>query len=157
MERMNFFAKSGHAMKAFSGFPVYLSKCSIDSKLQHLIFIRVSMINGCSYCLDMHTKDLRVLGETEQRMLMLGAWKEAFKIYTPRERAALAWAEAVTLVANASVSDNVYAEAIAHYTEQELADLTVAIIAINAYNRINAAFHTPAGDYVPSQYAQAHN
>ncbi len=84
MERMNFFAKSGNAMKALSGFPVYLSKCSIDSKLQHLIFIRVSMINGCSYCLDMHTKDLRLMGETEQRMLLLGAWREAFRIYTAK-------------------------------------------------------------------------
>jgi AhpD family alkylhydroperoxidase len=156
MERMNFFAKSGNAMKALSGFPVYLSKCSIDSKLQHLIFIRVSMINGCSYCLDMHTKDLRLMGETEQRMLLLGAWREAYRIYTAKERAALAWAEAVTLVANASVSDAVYAEAAAHFSEHELADLTVSVIAINAYNRINAAFHTPAGDYQPGQYAAAH-
>jgi AhpD family alkylhydroperoxidase len=156
MERMNFFAKSGNAMKALGGFPVYLSKCSIDSKLQHLIFIRVSMINGCSYCLDMHTKDLRLMGETEQRMLLLGAWREVYRIYTAKERAALAWAEAVTLVANASVSDAVYAEAAAHFSEQELADLTVSVIAINAYNRINAAFHTPAGDYQPGQFAAAH-
>jgi alkylhydroperoxidase family enzyme len=89
-------------------------------------------------------------------MLLLGAWREAYRIYTAKERAALAWAEAVTLVANASVSDAVYAEAAAHFSEQELADLTVSVIAINAYNRINAAFHTPAGDYQPGQFAAAH-
>lgn len=156
MERMNFFAKSQQTMKAFSGFPVYLSKCSIDKKLQHLIYIRVSILNGCSFCLDMHTKDLRVMGETEQRMLLLGAWREATKLYTSRERAALAWAEAITLVANTRVSDEVYAEVAAHFNEQQLVDLTIAVIAINSYNRINAAFHTPAGDYQPGQFATAH-
>lgn len=156
MERMNFFAKSGNAMRALYGFSSYLSKSGIDPNLQHLIYIRVSQINGCAFCLDMHTKDLRVLGETEQRMLMLGAWQDAPKLYTPRERAALAWAEAVTLIARGGVPDAVYAEAAAHFTEQEMADLTICVIAINSYNRINVAFQTPAGDYQPGQFANAH-
>lgn len=156
MERMNFFAKSGNAMRAMNGFPSYLSKSGIDQKLQHLIYIRVSQINGCAFCLDMHTKDLRVMGETEQRMLMLGAWHDATRLYTERERAALAWAEALTKIAGGDVSDKVYAEAASHFSEQELADLTICVIAINSYNRINVAFRTPAGDYQPGQYATAH-
>lgn len=156
MERMNFFVKGQKAAKALGGFPVYISRSSIDKNLQHLIYIRVSQINGCAYCLDMHTKDLRVLGETEQRMLMLGAWHEAHKLYSPRERAALAFAESLTKISNGGgVPDDVYAEAAAHFSDEELADLTIVIIAINSYNRINVAFRTPAGDYVPGQWATA--
>ena len=156
MERMNFFAKSGNAMRALNGFNAYISKSTIDPVLQHLIYIRVSQINGCAYCLDMHTKDLRVLGETEQRMLMLGAWHDAPRIYSERERAALGWADALTKIAGGAVSDAVYAEASRHFSEQELADLTICVIAINSYNRINVAFRTPAGNYQPGQYAAAH-
>ncbi|QEC44760.1 carboxymuconolactone decarboxylase family protein [Pseudobacter ginsenosidimutans] len=156
MERMNLFAKSGNVLRALNGFHSYLSKSTIDSKLQHLIYIRVSQINGCAFCLDMHTKDLRVMGETEQRMLMLGAWHDAYRLYTPKERAALAWAEAVTLVAKGPVSDAIYAETAAHFTEQEMAELTICVIAINSYNRLNVAFQTPAGDYQPGQFANAH-
>lgn len=156
MERMNFFAKSGTAMRAMNGFSSYLSKSVIDQKLQHLIYIRVSQINGCAFCLDMHTKDLRVMGETEQRMLMLGAWHDATRLYTDRERAALAWAEALTKIAGGEVSDKIYAETASHFSEQEMADLTICVIAINSYNRINVAFRTPAGDYQPGQFAAAH-
>lgn len=156
MERMNLFAKSSNVLRALNGFHSYLSKSTIDPKLQHLIYIRVSQINGCAFCLDMHTKDLRVMGETEQRMLMLGAWHDASRLYTARERAALAWAEAVTLIAKGPVSDAVYAETATHFTEQEMAELTICVIAINSYNRLNVAFQTPAGDYQPGQFANTH-
>ena len=155
MERMNLFAKNGNVLRALNGFRSYLSKSTIDPKLQHLIYIRVSQINGCAFCLDMHTKDLRVMGETEQRMLMLGAWHDASRLYTSKERAALAWAEAVTLIAKGPVSDAVYAETASHFTEQEMAELAICVIAINSYNRLNVAFRTPAGDYQPGQFANA--
>jgi alkylhydroperoxidase family enzyme len=100
----------------------------------------------------MHSKDLRAKGETEQRLYMISAWREA-PLYSRRERAALAWAEAVTKLENNEVPDEVYEEALQEFSEEELIDLTIAVIAINSYNRINIAFRTPAGDYVPGQHA----
>ena len=120
--------------------------------LRDLIHFRVSQINGCAYCLDMHSKDLREHGETEQRLYMLDAWRES-PLYTARERAALAWAEAVTKLEKNNVPDDVYEETLRQFSEEELVDLTMTVIAINSYNRINIAFRTPAGDYVPGQHA----
>jgi alkylhydroperoxidase family enzyme len=104
-------------------------------------------MNGCAYCLDMHSKDLRALGETEQRIYMISAWREAAHLYSERERAALAWAEAVTTLAHHEVPDAVYDEARKEFSDKELALLTLAVVTINGWNRLNVAFRMPAGDY----------
>jgi AhpD family alkylhydroperoxidase len=140
------------AMKPLFGFGAYLSKSKIEKKLINLIDFRVSQINGCAFCLDMHSKDLRAGGETEQRLYMLDAWREA-DLYSKRERVALAWAEAVTKIKDGNVPDEVYDEACSQFSEEELIDLTIATIAINSYNRMNIAFKTPSGNYQPGQYA----
>ena len=147
-QRINFFAKGANAMKAMYGLGAYLAKSPIEQKLLHLLFFRVSQINGCAYCLDMHSKDFLAMGETEQRLYMLDAWREG-TVYTDRERAALAFAEAVT---KTHVSDEVYTQTTQQFTEAEIIDLTMAIVTINSYNRINIAFQTPAGSYKPGQF-----
>lgn len=151
-QRMNFYEKGFRAMKPLFSLGAYLSRSGVEQSLLELISFRVSQINGCAYCLDMHSKDLRAKGETEQRLYMISAWREA-PLYSRRERAALAWAEAVTKLENNEVPDEVYEEALREFSEEELIDLTMAVIAINSYNRINIAFRTPAGDYVPGQHA----
>ncbi|MGN6477662.1 MAG: carboxymuconolactone decarboxylase family protein [Flavipsychrobacter sp.] len=151
-QRINFYEKGFQALTPLFGFGKYLSKCRIERNLLHLIEFRISQINGCAYCLDMHSKDLRAEGETEQRIYMLDAWKEA-SIYTAREKAAFRWAEAVTLLKDKEVSDEVYDEAVSQFSDEELIDLTIAVLAINCYNRLNVAFRTPAGDYQPGQHA----
>ena len=149
--RINFFAKGADAMKAMFGLGAYLAKSPVEQKLLNLLYFRVSQINGCSYCLDMHSKDLRAAGETEQRLYTIAAWREA-PFYSERERAALAWAEAVTKLKDGNVPDEVYEDARGQFSEEELIDLTVAVTTINTYNRINIAFRTPAGDYQPGQW-----
>ena len=109
---------------------------------------RVSQINGCAYCLDMHTKDARAAGETEQRLYLLSAWRET-RFFSPRERAALAWAEAVTQLGGHGVPDAVYDEARAQFDEKALVDLTLAIVAINGWNRLAIPFRSEAGSYQP--------
>jgi len=138
-------------MKAMYGLGAYLAKSPIEKPLLNLIYFRVSQINGCAYCLDMHAKDLRANGEAEQRLYMMDAWRES-PCYTDRERAALAWAEAVTTVAEEHVPDEVYTNAAGQFSDAELVDLTLAIVTINGYNRINIAFHTPAGGYKPGDH-----
>ena len=155
-QRMNFFEKGFKAIRPLFNLGAYLSKSPIEQSLLDLLSFRVSQINGCAYCLDMHSKDLRARGETEQRLYMLDAWRES-PLYTDRERAALAWAEAVTKLEKNNVADDVYEETLRQFSEEELVDLTMAVIAINSYNRINVAFHTPAGDYVPGQHAALQN
>jgi AhpD family alkylhydroperoxidase len=150
-QRINFFAKGQNAMKSMFGIGAYLSKCSIEQELLHLIYFRVSQINGCAYCLDMHSKDLLATGDQQQRLFLLDAWREA-PLYSERERAALAWAEAVTKITHGDVSDEVYAKATALFSEEELIDLTLAITAINSYNRINISFRTQAGSYKVGQH-----
>jgi AhpD family alkylhydroperoxidase len=151
-QRMNFFEKGFKAIKPLFSLGAYLSKSPVEQSLLDLVAFRVSQINGCAYCLDMHSKDLRVHGETEQRLYMLDAWREA-PLYTDRERAALAWAEAVTKLEKNKVADDVYEEASQQFSEEELTDLTMAVIGINSWNRLNIAFRTPAGDYSPGQHA----
>lgn len=146
--------KGGNALKAMYGLGMYLSKSKIEQPLLHLMYFRVSQINGCAYCLDMHSKDLRIMGETEQRLYMLDAWREA-PLYSARERAAFAWAEALTLLEHNQVPDDVYETARKEFSEEELIDLTMAVIAINSYNRINIAFRPVAGTYQPGQHAVA--
>ena len=146
--------KTAGAMKAMFAVAGYVAKSSIETNLQHLIEFRVSQINGCAYCLDMHSKDLRAAGESEQRLYMISAWRES-PVYTDRERAALAWAEAVTVLDDGHVPEEVYQEAREHFSEQELIDLTMCVVSINSWNRLNIAFRTEAGTYQPGQFAAA--
>ena len=136
------------AYKALVGVEMYLQDCGLEESLLHIIKLRASQINGCAYCLDMHWKDLCAIGETEQRLYSLDAWREC-PYYTDRERAALAWTEAVTLITNGHASDAVYAEVRPHFSERELADLTFAIATINAWNRLAISSRTVPGDYEP--------
>ncbi len=148
---MNAFEKAPGALRALYGLGAYLAKSPIEQPLLNLIYFRVSQINGCAFCLDMHSKDLRAAGETEQRLYMMDAWRES-PVYTERERAALGWAEAVTVLSEGHVPDEVYNTARKQFSEEELIDLTIAVITINAYNRINVAFRTTAGGYQPGQF-----
>lgn len=124
-----------------------VQKSGLPAGLVDLVHYRVSQMNGCAYCLDMHSKDLRARGETEQRIYMISAWREMPGLYSARERAALAWAEAVTRLTDQEVSDEVYEQAAQEFSEKELTQLTLAVIAINGWNRLNVAFRTPAGNY----------
>lgn len=151
--RIDLYKLSPDAYKAMLGLERYLNQSTIEKKLLHLLKLRVSQINGCAYCLDMHWKDLQAEGETEQRMYSLDAWRET-PYYTDRERAALAWAEAVTRVTEGHVPDEVYEQARQHFSEQELADLTLAVVAINGWNRISIAFRVVPGTYQPQQLKQ---
>jgi len=152
-KRINFYEKGFNAIKSLFGINKYLSKSKIEKPLLDLVYFRVSQINGCAYCLDMHFKDLRSIGETEQRLYLLNAWKEA-PFYSEREQAALAWAEAVTKITDADLVDNAYEKASKQFTDEELIDLTMAVLIINNYNRINIAFKTPAGTYKVGQFAE---
>lgn len=151
-QRINVFEKGGDALKAMYGLGTYLAKSSVEHALLHLIEFRVSQINGCAYCLDMHSKDLRAEGETEQRLYVLNAWREA-PFYTERERAALAWAEAVNSITDGNVPDEVFDEARQQFSEDELIVLTMAVITINCYNRLNIAFRPEVGTYQPGAHS----
>jgi AhpD family alkylhydroperoxidase len=153
-QRINAFEKGKSAFKAVFGLSAYLNKSSLEKNLIELIDYRVSQINGCAYCLDMHSKDLRHGGETEQRIYLISAWRET-DLYTPREKAALLWAEAVTELKDREVSDEVYEVVRKEFSDEELADLTLAVTTINTWNRFNIAFRTPAGSYQPGQFASA--
>jgi len=152
--RINVVEKGMPAMRALYGLGAYLAKSPVERGLLELVYYRVSQINGCAYCLDMHTKDLREAGETEQRLYVLPAWREA-PFYTDRERAALAWAEALTKLNGHAVPDDIYDAALQQFSEEELIDLTLAVITINGYNRINLAFPDMAavGTYRPGIHA----
>jgi AhpD family alkylhydroperoxidase len=124
----------------------FVRNCGLESSLLHLIKIRASQINGCAFCIDMHTKEARAENETEQRLYALAAWHET-PFYTDRERAALAWTEAVTLLAEGPVPDDLYEEACQFFTAEELVNLTLAIVTINGWNRLAVAFRTVPGSY----------
>jgi AhpD family alkylhydroperoxidase len=124
------------------------SQKHLEHSLLRLVEIRASQINGCAYCLDMHTKDARAAGETEQRIYTLDAWRET-PFFTDRERAALEWAEAVTLVAETRVPDAVFEQVRQQFSEEELVELTFAVIVINSWNRLNVSFRPLVGDYQP--------
>ncbi len=123
------------AMKALQNVEAYLHQCGLDQSLIELVKMRASQINGCAYCLDMHSKELRRLGESEQRIYLLNAWQES-PLYTPRERAALAWTEAVTLIAQTHAPDAAYTEVRRQFDDKELIDLTILIGMINLWNRL---------------------
>ena len=137
------------AFKAMMGFEAYLAGCGLERGLLDLLYLRASQINGCAFCIDMHFKDLRAAGETEQRLYMLDAWREA-PFYSDRERAALAWIEAVTRVTDGHVPDDDYEQAHSQFSDEELANLTLAAVAINSWNRLNIAFRTVPGGYEPA-------
>lgn len=140
------------AFGAMFGLSKYLTKSSIETKLQHLIELRVSQINGCAFCIDMHSKDLRHEGETEQRLYLLDAWRES-PFYSDRERAALEWAEAVTKITDGHLPDEIYERVKKQFSEEELVDLTLAVTTVNSWNRFNIAFRTTPGTYQPGQFA----
>ncbi len=146
-QRLDYKAASPDGFHAMLQMELQIHKLGLEESLLELVKSRASQLNGCAWCLDMHTKDARARGETEQRLYLLAVWREA-PCYSDRERAALAWTEAVTQVATQDVSDDVYEQARRHFSEKELVDLTLAIIAINGWNRLNVAFRTPVGDYV---------
>ena len=143
--RINVANESAEPQKGLFAIGKYLAKCGLEESLQHLVKIRASQINGCAYCIDMHTIDARADGETEQRIYALSAWRET-PFFTDRERAALAWAEAVTLIPG-GVSDELYEQTREHFSEKELVDLTWAVTAINAWNRMSISFHAVPGNY----------
>ncbi|NUQ71267.1 MAG: carboxymuconolactone decarboxylase family protein [Chthonomonadales bacterium] len=147
-QRIDYKSASPDAFHAMLTMEHQVHKAGLEESLLELVKSRASQINGCAWCLDMHTKDARARGETEQRLYLLPVWREA-SCYTDRERAALAWTEAVTGIASThDVPDEVYEAARRHFDEKSLVDLTLAIIAINGWNRLNVAFRTPVGDYV---------
>jgi AhpD family alkylhydroperoxidase len=139
---------------AMSGLERYVSECGLEPSLLELVKLRASQINGCAYCIDMHTKDARARGETEQRLYALSVWRET-PFYTDRERAALAWTEALTLIADSHAPDNVCETALQQFAEKELANLTLAIIAINGWNHLAIGFRTIPRAYQPRRHAEA--
>ncbi|WHZ11042.1 MAG: 4-carboxymuconolactone decarboxylase domain/alkylhydroperoxidase AhpD family core domain protein [Burkholderiaceae bacterium] len=147
-QRINYAKAAPGALAAMQGLEKYVRGCGLEHPLLELVKTRVSQINGCAFCLDMHTKDARAAGETEQRLYVLPAWRET-GFYTPRERAALAWTEAVTKLTDQEVPDAVYEEARRHFDEKSLVDLTLAVIAINGWNRLSIPFRVEAGTYQP--------
>ena len=146
-ERFQYSKAYPEAYKAMLALSQAVEKTGLTPQLIDLVNYRVSQLNGCAYCLDMHSKDLRARGETEQRLYMISAWREAPHLYSDRERAALAWAEAVTQLEDRQVPDEVYEMAREQFSQAELVQLTLAIVAINGWNRFNVAFRTPAGNY----------
>ncbi len=147
-QRLDYKLASPQTFNAMLHVEQQVHKSGLEESLLELVKSRASQINGCAWCLDMHTKDARARGETEQRLYLLPVWREAH-CYSDRERAALAWTEAVTQVAAThDVPDEVYDAARAQFSEKELVDLTLAIIAINGWNRLNVAFRTAVGSYV---------
>lgn len=148
--RLNYSEVAPGALKAMLEIEKYAAGSGLEHSLYELVKTRASQINGCAYCLDMHTKDARKAGETEQRLYALSAWRET-PFYTERERAALAWTEALTLISEDEVSDALFEATRAHFSEKEIVDLTMAIIAINGWNRLAISFRTLPGSYQPTQ------
>jgi len=144
--RIEHFKVDPSAYKAMMGLQTCVNESGLEHSLLELVKLRASQINGCAYCIDMHTKDARARGETEQRLYALDAWSET-PFYSDRERAALAWTEAVTNLGEGHVPDAVYEQARAQFGEAELVKLTLAVVAINGWNRLNVAFRTVPGTY----------
>ncbi|QEL20232.1 carboxymuconolactone decarboxylase family protein [Limnoglobus roseus] len=150
--RLNYAKLAAEPIKAMYALGAYLAKCGLEHPLLELVKIRASQINGCAYCLDMHTQDARAAGETEQRIYALSAWRET-PFFTDRERAALAWTEAVTNIGG-GVSDELYRDALRQFSEKELTDLTWAVVTINGWNRLAISFRAVPGTYKPHLKAQ---
>jgi len=140
------------AVRAQYGLEQYVQNSGLEHSLLELVKLRASIMNGCAYCVDMHTKDARAAGETEQRLYAVPVWRET-PFFTPRERAALAWTEAVTDVGRTGVPDEVYHEVSQHFDEAEMVNLTLAVVAINGWNRLAISFRAPVGSYQPRKHA----
>lgn len=147
--RIDYYHASPAATKAMMALQVAVNHSGLDHKLMELVKLRASQINGCAYCIDMHTKDALAAGETAQRLFLLDAWREA-PFYTERERAALLWTEHLTLVAEKGAPDDVFDEVHAQFNDEELVNLTLAIVAINGWNRISIGFEAVVGEYQPA-------
>lgn len=150
MERFNYTAVAPGVLQAMLDLEKYINSTDLEESLLNLVKMRASQINGCVWCLDMHSKDAKEAGEDVQRMLLLPVWHEA-PLYTDLERAALEWTERLTRIGerDQKITDEVYSEARKYFSEKQLADLTLAIVAINGWNRLNIAFHNVACNYVP--------
>ena len=153
--RMNLMQVNPGILKAMFGLERQVRQSGLEPRLLDLVRMRASQINRCAYCLDMHSKDARAAGETEQRLYGLEAWRET-PYYSARERAALEWTEAITLVADTGVPDDVYERAREQFSEEELAHLTLAVVAINGWNRLNVAARTVPGGYVAGSVEKMH-
>jgi AhpD family alkylhydroperoxidase len=151
-QRLNYFGAAPEGLKAMMDLERYLAASSIDHTLRHLVKLRASQINGCAYCIDMHWKDARAAGETEQRLYGLDAWRESPTYYTPREMAALAWTEALTKITEGHASDAVFEQVRPHFNDRELADLSLVISTINAWNRLAIGFRAEPGKYKPGMH-----
>jgi AhpD family alkylhydroperoxidase len=149
--RIDYTKVSPQVLRPLIALNVPVETSGLEPALLNLVKMRASQINGCAFCLDMHSKDARAAGETEQRLYLLEAWRET-AVYSDRERAALAWTEAVTQVTDGHVPDDVYGEASEQFTEHELVALTLAVIAINSFNRLNVAFRIEGGNYQPGMF-----
>jgi AhpD family alkylhydroperoxidase len=147
-ERLKYARVAPEALRAMKALQDYVNATGLEHSLLALVKLRASYVNGCAYCVDMHTKDARAAGETEQRLYMVPLWREA-PFYTDRERAALAWTEAVTHLGEHGVPDSAYEEALRQFSEKELVELTLAVVAINGWNRLSVAFQTEVGAYRP--------
>ncbi len=153
-QRLNYVQASPEGFKAMRQLQEHVDKSGLEHPLLELVKMRASQLNGCAYCLDMHSKDARAAGETEQRLYVLDAWREA-PFYSARERAALAWTEALTRISKTKdVPDELYAEVRKEFSEKELVDLTFAIIAINGWNRLAIPFRSEPGHYQPARHAK---
>jgi AhpD family alkylhydroperoxidase len=152
--RIDYRKTAPDGISALSGLENYVRQSGLEPALLELVKLRASQINGCAYCIDMHTKDARAEGESEQRLYAVVAWRET-PFFTERERAALAWTEAVTHVSQGHVREEVYAGAHQHFSEKELVDLTLAIIAINGWNRLAISFRSVPGTYQPAAHSRA--
>lgn len=147
-QRINYSKTVPEAVEILSKLEAHVRNSGFEQGLIELVKLRASQINGCAYCIDMHTKDARLHGESEQRLYGITAWWET-PFYTERERAALLWTEAVTKISEDHVPDEVYEQVREHFTEKELVNLTLAVIAINSWNRLAISFRTPPGSYQP--------
>ena len=148
--RIDYVKLAPKAYAAMATVERYVRNSSLEASLLELVKLRASLINGCAFCVDMHSKDARAAGESEQRLYAVAVWRET-PFYSARERAALAWTEAVTLVASSQVPDELYQQTLEHFSEAELVDLTMAVVVINGWNRLAVSFRSPAGEYQPGQ------
>ncbi len=154
-QRLDYAHTAPQGLAALRNLQAYVDGCGLEHSLLKLVKTRASQINGCAYCLDMHTKDARAEGESEQRLYVLSAWHEA-PFYSERERAALGWTEALTRIASGPIEDELYEHVRRHFSEKEIADLTLAVIAINAWNRLAIPFRTPVGSYQSRRAGSQH-
>src|SRR6266576_5279868 len=153
-ERLKYAKAAPSGYRAMAAFQNFVDDCGLEPLLLELVKMRASQINGCAYCIDMHSKDARAMGESEQRLYELNAWRET-PFYTERERAALLWTEAVTLVSHTHVPDEVYEQVRKHFGEKELLDLTLAVVAINSWNRLAISLRAIPGTYQPKKSSAA--